>query len=296
MESGSGSHQAGDHLLGPHVIGKRVVVRRIVRGERGPSGGPALTDVLGVCTAWGPTSCVVDSERGPVTIAIADIVSGKPVPPRPSVRHRVSARAAEAHTAALFPGLETEPLGGWLLRSHQSIRRRRANSCLAMGEPGVPFPEAEIRDFYAARGREPLVQVEADGDVERHFRELGWTPLGDGDAHFQLASLARVRRVLGARADVPLTVSGSTARATLPHATGEAVIDGDWLALHALHVQPDHRRRGLARDVLASLLEWGAEQGAATAWLHVETDNEPALALYDSLGFTTHHTCRYLRG
>jgi ribosomal protein S18 acetylase RimI-like enzyme len=27
----------------------------------------------------------------------------------------------------------------------------------------------------------------------------------------------------------------------------------------------------------------------------VQTDNRPALALYDGLGFTTHHTCRYLQ-
>ena len=40
------------HGLGPHVVGQRVVVRRVVRGETGPSGGPAMTDVLGICTSW----------------------------------------------------------------------------------------------------------------------------------------------------------------------------------------------------------------------------------------------------
>ena len=54
-------------------------------GETGPSGGPAMTDLLGVCIAWGDGVCVVAPASGgvPVTIAIADIVSGKPVPPRP---------------------------------------------------------------------------------------------------------------------------------------------------------------------------------------------------------------------
>ncbi|HEU5456401.1 MAG TPA: hypothetical protein VFU85_12020, partial [Nocardioides sp.] len=78
------------HRLGPHVVGQRVVVRRLLRGETGPSGGPAMTDLLGVCTAWGEGRCVIRPESGePVEIALADIVSGKPVPPRPSVRHRV---------------------------------------------------------------------------------------------------------------------------------------------------------------------------------------------------------------
>jgi ribosomal protein S18 acetylase RimI-like enzyme len=46
--------------------------------------------------------------------------------------------------------------------------------------------------------------------------------------------------------------------------------------------------------VVAGLLEWGAERGATTAWLHVEVDNAAALELYEGLGFRTHHTCRYL--
>jgi ribosomal protein S18 acetylase RimI-like enzyme len=39
---------------------------------------------------------------------------------------------------------------------------------------------------------------------------------------------------------------------------------------------------------------WGAELGAATAYLQVLGDNSPALALYESLGFTTHHQYAYL--
>jgi hypothetical protein len=62
-----------------------VVVRRLVPGENGPTGGPAFTDVLGVCTSWEDGVCVVQPESGdPVTIPLELIVSGKPVPPRPS--------------------------------------------------------------------------------------------------------------------------------------------------------------------------------------------------------------------
>jgi N-acetylglutamate synthase len=59
-------------------------------------------------------------------------------------------------------------------------------------------------------------------------------------------------------------------------------------------VVPEHRGQGHATAMMAALLEWGAEQGATTVWLHVETDNLPALRLYDGLGFVTHHTNRYL--
>jgi ribosomal protein S18 acetylase RimI-like enzyme len=45
---------------------------------------------------------------------------------------------------------------------------------------------------------------------------------------------------------------------------------------------------------MAALLDWGAERGARTLWLHVETDNEPAITLYESMGLDVHHACRYL--
>jgi hypothetical protein len=75
--------------LGPHCVGRRVVVRRVVAGRTGPSGGPELTDVLGVMESWdGLTTSVRTASGELVTIAIADIVAGKPVPPPPASRRR----------------------------------------------------------------------------------------------------------------------------------------------------------------------------------------------------------------
>ncbi|MFT4263867.1 MAG: GNAT family N-acetyltransferase [Nocardioides sp.] len=281
-----------------------MVVRRLVPGELGPTGGPAFTDVLGVCTSWGDGVCVVQPSAGPpVSIPLDLIVSGKPVPPRPSTRLRVSAREAESHAAPIWPGVERVPLGEWELRSDPRPLGRlvkRANSCLAMGSAAAPFEAAveTVRDFYVSRERPVMVQVEADSSIEEAFREAGWTTLERGEASFRLVSTARLNRGLSASPDDAesprLDVNGQTATAALPHAHGRATLDGDWLGLHDLHVDPAHRRQGLARRVVAELAAWGAEQGARTTWLHVETDNAPALALYDSLGFLTHHTCRYL--
>jgi ribosomal protein S18 acetylase RimI-like enzyme len=302
------------------VVGQRVVVRRLLRGETGPSGGPAMTDLLGVCTAWGDGACVVEPESGaPVRIALADIVSGKPVPPRPSVRQRVSARDAELHTHALWPRVRTEALGEWLLRTDPAPvgrLRKRANSCLAMGDPAVGLDAATraVRDFYVALGRPAMVQVERRSSVADALVAAGWLPVPDGDAHFLIGSLARAQRAARRAGAVDAEVrehdgglwvelaepaagdgtAGGTAGAGKVLATGRAALTGDWLGLHGLSVDPAYRRRGLATAVVAALLERGAEQGATTAWLHVETDNAPALALYDALGFAVHHTCRYL--
>jgi N-acetylglutamate synthase len=64
------------------LIGSRVVVRRVLRGERGPSGGPALTDVLGILEAWDQASLSVRRATGElVVIPLSDITAGKQVPP-----------------------------------------------------------------------------------------------------------------------------------------------------------------------------------------------------------------------
>lgn len=70
-------------------VGRRVVVRRRLPGERGPSGGPALTDVIGVLEAWEEDYVVVRrKDDTTVRIALAEIVAGKTVPPPPPPRHR----------------------------------------------------------------------------------------------------------------------------------------------------------------------------------------------------------------
>jgi len=299
--------------LGPHVVGQRVVVRRLVPGETGPTGGPAFTDVLGDCVAWDP--CVVVTATGErVEIPLELIVSGKPVPPRPSVRLRASVAEAEAHVASLWPSMETMSIGDWTLRTTNGSTRKRANSCLAVGNPGVPLGAAldQVAEFYGTHGRTALLHVEAGGEVEAGLLRLGCTPLAggqaEGEADFMLASVSRTLRVLRGLGDsgraVELAASGTRAAGSIgtgcdPMAEGMAALSaagaGAWLGLHGLEVDPTYRRQGLARSVLRSLLDWGAEQGATTAWLHVETDNQPALALYGSLGFVTHHTMRYLQ-
>jgi ribosomal protein S18 acetylase RimI-like enzyme len=291
------------------VVGTRVVIRRLVHGETGPTGGPAFTDLLGICTAWGPASMTVaPAGSAPVEILLADIVSGKPVPPRPSHLMRVSARDAELHTLALWPGLETEPLGEWVLRTDPAPTGRllkRANSCLALGSPGRPLEAAiaEVLAFYAARDRDPMMQVEAGAEVEAVLLADGWAPLGRGEASFQAAPLSQLHRLLRASpaAEAPEVLPGDDTVAVVLHgddgtrlAGGSAVLDGEWLAVHGLTVDERHRRHGLATAVMAALVEWGAEQGARTVWLHVETDNAPATALYERLGFSEHHVVRYL--
>jgi len=265
-----------------------------------------MTDVLGLCTSWRDGVCTVRPEVGAsVDIPLADIVTGKPVPPRASVRQRVSARDAERHSLPLWPFVERVALGEWELRTDPAPVGRllkRANSCLAFGDPGMALAEAAgvVRDFYDARKREGLVQLELGSAQESAFADLGWTAVAGGDAHFMVTSLAMAWRSAGRDTEVEVEEDGPRVRVVRLEngqeiGSGRAALDGDWLGLHGLGVVPEHRGEGHATAMMAALLEWGAEQGATTVWLHVETDNEPALALYGGLGFRIHHTNRYLR-
>ena len=288
----------GRHTLGPHVVGQRIVVRHLL-----PDG--SATDVLGTCTAWGTHTLTVDRDgHGPVTIALGDVVTGKPVPPRASVRARVPAREVELHVGALWSSITTQPLGDWLLRAsppHGGRLRRRGNSALAMGTPGIGWADAVwgVREFYAGLEQPPLMQVQLGSAVEGTLATLGFVPMGDGDAHAQLASVAGALRSLRATTpDIRAELDESADRVTVTLegqvATGRAVLSGDWLLVEGLSVDPAQRRRGLASGVLSELLDWGASRGARTAMLHVETVNQAAQALYERHGFLTHHTNRYL--
>ncbi len=305
-----GGHPLGSHMLGAHVVGRRVVVRRVLRGETGPTGGPAFSDVLGICTSWADGTCVVQPESGePMVIAVADIVSGKPIPPRPSPRLRVDAQEAQVRALALWPDLQSRPLGDWVLRHSPTSTARRANSVLAMSPAGIEDAYDRVVEFYAGTTGRPIAAVLPDSAEDELFRSHGWVAEShDADTLFQVSGVAQVRRALrGSRQarppgsarppQTPATYDDGGDLVTVrigDRASGVAAYGRDWVGFRSIEVAPEHRRQGLGLAVMSALLGWGAERGATTAYLQVLGDNAPALALYDGLGFTTHHAYRYL--
>ena len=277
------------------MVGQRVVVRRVLPGETGPSGGPAMTDVLGTCVRWSDGECVVQPESGPaVTIPLSLIVSGKPVPPRPSPRSRVSPRECQLRAMALWPDIVTEPLGDWLLRDSATSTARRANSVMAFGPAGVPDAYERVVAHY----ERPVANVLPDSPEDALFRDRGWVTEGhEADTVFMMASASRVVRALPAALPTArLEPAGpGVVRAVVDDvAAGFAAYADDWIGFRGLEVAPAHRGRGLALAVMAALVEWGTSQGATTAYLQVLGDNAPARRLYEPMGFAPHHSYRYL--
>ncbi|RLV50826.1 GNAT family N-acetyltransferase [Nocardioides mangrovicus] len=321
--------------MGPHVVGQRVVVRRVVPGETGPSGGPALTDVLGVCESWADGMVSVRRESGDlVTFPVALVVSGKPVPPRPSARLRIGAHEIHLRAMEGLRSRHVEPLGDWVLRATGGSTGR-TNSVLATVDPGIDLDDAVAGtlDFYDRHDQPALAQVVVGADVHLALEHRGWTRArpDEADVDVLVASVAQVRRQvrrrLGTVGPQPVRLADSLpdgwlvgndkAQANLDNVRftldgpflrqyAEVVLDGqqvargrasyarDWAVVTDLMVQPEHRRQGLALVVMDALLGWAAEQGATTVSLQVISDNHRATTLYDSLGFERHHQYRYL--
>ncbi|MFE1871890.1 GNAT family N-acetyltransferase [Streptomyces sp. NPDC059496] len=311
----------------PADVGKRVSVRRV---EAVVSGSPEFTDTVGVLTSWDQGVLLITKKDGQsVRISESSLVAGKIVPPAPARRRGPAASFEELSRVAAraWQPLESEQLGGWTLRAAAGFTRR-ANSVLPLGDPGIPLDDAlaRVTSWYAERSLPAYVQVAtgAAGTQEMLGAELerrGWA--SEVSAEVRIGALAPVADVdAPAAGDLRLTrapdeewlgrygkvsdpdlarrmlVEGpSVWFATLPggRAIGRCVVDGRWAGFAAVTVDPAHRREGLATAVMAALARRALEEGASAAWLQVETDNPGARALYDGLGFATHHAYHHYR-
>jgi mycothiol synthase len=66
--------------------------------------------------------------------------------------------------------------------------------------------------------------------------------------------------------------------------------------IYVIAVDPNFARRGLGRALTIAGLQHLSAEGAPVGMLYVAADNQAALSLYRSLGFTTHHTQRAFVG
>ena len=227
----------------------------------------------------------------------------------------------EGVCARAWPAIVSRPLGQWLLRASGGYTGR-ANSALAVGSPGVPLDAAlrEVVGFSAEQGILPCVQAVAGEPTDAALPDLGWEV---NLAHPKGAESAVLTSDLapGSGAEVAptpppgwfdLAVGGEPTvaqRAVLTSGPlvgfagvrvgGELVgaargcVVGSFLHIAVVEVRPDHRRRGLARRLLAGLDGWAAANGATRRVLQVATHNEVALGLYRGLGYTESHRYRY---
>ncbi|WP_406464400.1 GNAT family N-acetyltransferase [Streptomyces sp. NBC_00111] len=317
----------------PADVGKRVSVRRVA-GPAGEGSKFTDTVGVLTSWDDGVLSVTTKSGEG-VRIPESSLVAGKVVPPAPARRRGPAASFGELAltTARAWQPVESEPLGDWRLRAAGGFTRR-ANSVLPLGDPGLPLGEAldTVRRWYGERGLPAYVQTAtgAEGTQERlcaDLEEHGWrrevtadvrvaslAPIGDLDRDVSAVRTSRkadatwlsryqrfdtpgphVLKVLGSGPSVWFASVPGDDPAGVPAAIGRCVVDGRWAGFMAVEVGPEHRRRGLATAVMTALARTALDEGASAAWLQVEADNEGARALYDGMGFATHHSYHHFR-
>ena len=140
--------------VGPEHVGARVVLRRRAPGGR-------YVDLLGDLISWTDGMARVRTRKGEAAVPIDQVVASRLVPPPPTRRGAshlaLSLAALEDVAADGWRPLDQAWIGvpgrGWRLRAAGGFTGR-ANSVLAVGEPGLPVSQAiqAAETWYAERG------------------------------------------------------------------------------------------------------------------------------------------------
>ncbi|MCT7658629.1 N-acetylglutamate synthase, CG3035 family [Mycobacterium deserti] len=291
-------------------VGTRVVIR-----YRLPAGStPPLTDVIGHLLSTGAAVRVRTKRGDVVSVDSDDVVTIKELAAAPV---RTSDIRNVEHAAALaWPGLEHQWLDGWLLRSARGVTHR-GNSAVPLGVEADVSALPAIAEHYTTRGLTPWLSLpdrlfRLPGGVRPHLetlvmvRDAGVEAGVDADDDpVRLLAQPDPDWMRVYERDVPIevltaTVDGEVVFGSIPGAAvGRAAVtdapDGTrWVGLSAVRVAEDQRRTGYARQLCAALLAWGAEHGAARAYLQVLVDNTAASRLFESMAFTVQHRSRYV--
>lgn len=230
-------------------------------------------------------------------------------------------RRLEAAAFRAWPSASTYYDGTWSIRLTPEHPSRRLNSVNPLdpndhGELGERIARADAR-FLAAGKQLTFRQTPlASRELEQYLQEEGFLrahesvvlsmPLGsfNSDRGLNQIPLRDIRRYAnasiavhggekGSREALESVIGSIKAPFSLfvtedkagPVSTVVCVHDGDLAGILDLGTREDARRLGHGAAALATALKWAKSRGAQMAWLQVDLESDPALALYRDLGF-----------
>ena len=301
------------------AIGKRVTIRL-----READGG--LRDIVGILQSEHE---LINSKSQAISFSKDDIAIWreiKPLPDRAGTGSPLSLRIIELEKLSdtTWPAAEIIEFGKWRLRISDGFTMR-ANSVLPtgagpIGEPPLALADAveHVIKSYRDKGLTPTFTLPLPiyQELDEYLESQGWQiKVG---AQFLIKDIDLIEtemfsqndfeildypseQWLGLQSDhrlenlmqryparYGLIKSGESVKAV-----GRIATLGTWAMATRLFVDPSHRGKGLAQQLMLRLMAAAKEDGATKIALQVDLENAAALALYDSMGFRLHHKYVY---
>ena len=296
------------------AIGKRVTIRL-----HEPTGG--YRDIVGILQSERE---LITSKSKSITFSPDEIAIWREIKPLPDLAGKgapLSQRIIELEKLSdlTWPAQEIVEYGKWRLRISDGFSMR-ANSVLPIGEPPIDLASAvdEITHIYREKKLKPTFSIPLPifDELDRYLEQHGWNI--KIDANFLIRDIGAIEvssdpqfsieildypseEWLETNSDQPLEKImrryparyGAIKIGEQIIAVGRIATLGSWSIVTRLFVNPSFRGKGVAKNLMNNLLSAAVSDGATKVALQVDNENGAALALYQSMGFTTHHKFVY---
>ena len=299
-------------LLG--AIGKRVTIRL-----HEPGGG--FRDIVGILQNERE---LINSKSKSIYFSPDEIAIWREIKPLPDLAGKgapLSQRIIELEKLSdlTWPAEQVIEYGGWRLRISDGFSMR-ANSVLPIGEPPVDLSVAvdQVISSYREKKLRPTFSIPLPlfEELDSHLEQNGWNI--KIDANFLIRDIGAIEvsshpqftiEILDNPSKTWFEVNSDQPLEKLmrryPAQYGAIKSDGKYIAIGRIatfeswsivtrvFVDPSFRGKGVARILMDNLLAAAKNEGATKVALQVDNENGAALALYQSMGFRTHHKFVY---
>jgi len=316
--------RAGSVDLDPALIGQRLTLRL-----NDPEGGYRdLVGILESATTIRKRSGEI-VEFDPRQIAIVHPI--KEVSQRAGSGAPLSLRIAEleALSTRTWPPREIKEIGSWQIRISDGVTYR-ANSVFVsgvppFGEPGVELEQAieqveriyadaklptvfhlvnpmyqEFTDYLLSKGWKEKVgaaflvcDIDSTRNIADTLKERNLTLLNEDAPTPEFLALHQDEILESIMKSYPARYLSLRSDETIL-ATARIAISESWAIVTRLIVAESHRRQGLAELLMQAAITVSHSEGANKICLQVDRSKIGAVALYEKLGFHTHHSYSFI--
>lgn len=311
------AHKSAPQLL--DAIGKRVTIRL-----REPDGG--YRDIVGFLQN---DHQLINSKSETISFSPDEIAIWREIKPLPDLAGKgapLTQRIIELEKISdeTWPAERAIEYGKWRLRISDGFTMR-ANSVLPLGAGPIGEPPAELEDavkevieIYRENNLTPTFTIPMPifEELDNFLENKGWQikvgadflirDIGEPDLENRSGFSVEIldypsAQWLEVQSDQPLDKLmrryparyGAIKSGNEVIAVGRIATSGTWSLATRLFVAPAHRGKGIAKILMNHLLAAASGDGATKIGLQVDVENGAGLALYQSMGFRSHHKYIY---